>query len=99
MATWKGKPKKFSVEVCGPSTHWDLQWADVDFRWEYNTTSDTLSIFAEHPVMDDPKQKEPQLYSQEWAAAYLYTLASFYATYEGKEDLKELLKDLLEEEK
>lgn len=94
MATWRGDPKKFEVER-GPTdpNSYDSIWGEVDFRWEYNTTSDTLSIFVEHP---DIKTRREYM-GPDWAKAYLYTLANYYKTYVGREQLKELLKDLLEE--
>ena len=98
MATWKGDPKKFSVEVSGPANHWDESYGDAEFRWEYNTTSDCLCVYATHEIMNDPRQQEPTRYSKSWAEATLYTIANWYAIYEGRQNLKDLLKDLLEEE-
>jgi hypothetical protein len=75
MGTWTGKPKKFTVEVTG-LPNWDESWGEVEFRWEYNTTSNCLNIFSEHPDMNDPRQKEPERYSKSWGEAYLYTIAA-----------------------
>lgn len=97
MATWKGEPKKFKVEFMSKNANkyfYDPSWDEVSFHWEYQTTADFLSIYAEHPDMETSRE----LMGPDWAEAQLYTLANYYATYVGREQLKELLKDLLEEE-
>lgn len=42
MATWNGKPVKAAVEVVKEG--W-LDHEEHEFRWEYQTTADCLSIF------------------------------------------------------
>jgi hypothetical protein len=96
MATWKSIPKKFRVEYMpkNPDQYfWEPKSGDVEFRWEYNTVSDILTTFAEHPDMNTIQE----LTGPDWAEAQLYILASYYATYVGREQLKDLLKDVLEE--
>lgn len=97
MATWKGDPKKFKVEFLPKDFDkyfYDTKCDEVEFRWEYQTTADILTIYAEHPDMETPHK---ELLGPDWAEAQLYTLANYYKTYVGQEQLKELLKDLLEE--
>lgn len=95
MATWKGKPKEFKVEFVNKDpSFWDLTTSNVTFKWEYNTTCDTLNVIAKHPEMEPLRE----LYSPKWAAAYIYTMADWMATYEGLDKLKELLKPILEKE-
>lgn len=91
MTTWRGKPKKFTVEVSGPGI-WGLEYRDVEFNWEFNTTSDILCVFN-NGQNDIP----PKFHSKEWAAALLYTLADWYSRYEGLDELKLLLKEPLRE--
>lgn len=94
MAVWKGTPKKFKIGFVDKNPYaWDETIDEVEFRWEYATSSDILSIHAEHPQM---REYKPELYSPDWAKAYIYTMANWLATYEDVGTLKELLKPILE---
>ena len=97
MATWNGKPKKFKIEFVNKNPNiWDLSYDEVEFSWNYSTSADCLEVIYSHPELKgSPKST---LYGPDHAQALLYTLASWMATYEGRDNLKELLKDLLEEE-
>lgn len=90
MANWKGKPKVFSQEVYDPKNFGYGHHEDVEFNWEYQTTADVLVITEKGKITDNR-----EYYSKEYAEALLRTMADWYATYEGVEDLKDLLKEIL----
>lgn len=95
MATWRmPEPKKFWVEFTHrDSSYHDLAREEVEYGWNYNTTADVLEITTSYPQKRDDDRSH--LYGPSDAAAELYTLASWYATYNGKDRLKELLKEIL----
>lgn len=93
MATWSGTAKKFKLLDC--RSYGDETWEDVEFNWSYGTVSDILTITKEYPF--DVTRKTEVLYSKEEAGALLYMLAQWYSRYEGKEELKELLKEALKD--
>lgn len=93
MATWQGKPKSFTLERFLPGNYGYSEYQEVDFKWTYGTVSDVLTVSE-----TDKQDTKTSHYGNHEAEALLYTLANWYGTYEGKEKLKELLKDILEAE-
>ena len=96
MATWKmNSPKEFRIEfIHKDNSYRDLAYERVSHSWEYHTVSDVLEIKREHPQMREEDKTE--LMGPDQAAAQLFILADWYATYNGKDKLKELLKKQLE---
>lgn len=90
MSTWNGTPKKFKLEYYRSGNYGWASYEDIEYNWEYNTTSDILTV-----KIKDPEKEYRKLYGKDDAEALLHTLASWYSIYEGKENLKNLLKDLI----
>lgn len=93
MATWRSIAKMVFNLECWDVGDYDLHSEDVTYTWEYNTTSDILAI--KESYVDKEKI---ELLGKWHAEAQLKVLANWYATYEGKDRLKNLLKEELAEE-
>ena len=93
MATWKGTPKKFNCEIYYKPNYEHSGYEDIEYTWEYNTTVDTLTIKE-----TSSEGLTEQFMPPDHAKALLYTIASWYSTYNSKEELKQLLNELLFEE-
>ena len=93
MATWHGSPKNYYLEVYNKGNYGYSDYESVEFNWTYGTVADILTINRK-----DSNGMTALHFENSEAQAYLYTLAQWMARFEGKERLKTLLKDLLEEE-
>lgn len=93
MATWKGKDYKFNLETYPPGCNGYGEWADVNYRWDYNTTSDILTVYQKEPHFDETHE----LYSQERAVAHMVTMMDWYLVFNGKEAFDKLISDLKKE--
>jgi hypothetical protein len=93
MATWKGKIYQFKLETYPPGCY-GAKWANVDFFWEYSTTSDMLTVYEKAPHQEKATEI---LFSQESAVANLVTMMDWYAVYNGQEALDKLVADLKKE--
>jgi hypothetical protein len=93
MATWSGQPKKFNMEIYHKPRYEHSSYEDVEYSWEYHTVSDTLLI---REVSSNGT--EENLMGPDHGKALLYTLAHWYKTYNSREQLLDLLKDIIKEE-
>lgn len=93
MATWKSKTYTFKLETYPPESYGYGVWADVEFRWDYNTTSDCIAIYSKEPNSEEARE----LFSQEGAVAQLVTMMDWYMVYNGQEALDKLVSDLKKE--
>jgi hypothetical protein len=93
MATWNGIPKNFILEVYQRGALGHSDYENVEFNWEYGTVSDYLRV-----IRKDSNGETSESYSNWEAQARLYIMAQWIARYEGREALKTLLKDFLDEE-
>ena len=94
MATWKSIDKiAFSLERRLTPKYEFSEYQDVSYSWEYSTIVDTLTI-----ITIDKQGKNKQRYGRDEAKAQLKILANWYAQYEGKDYLKDLLKEELSED-
>lgn len=92
MATWKGTPKSFSLEVWKKGNYGYSDYENVEFNWEYGTVSDYLRIYRK-----DSEGTTDESYSNWEAQARLYMMVQWMVRYEGKEAFMRLIKDILEE--
>lgn len=93
MATWKGTPYVYNLEIV--ADHGYLDYGPVEYRWEYQTTADSLVIISEE------KGKEPSrdYYGRERAIAHMETMLDWFATYEGVENLEAIVAAIKEKKK
>jgi hypothetical protein len=91
MATWTGKPKKFSMEVFGPENYGYGEWEEVEYNWEYGTVSDYFRI---NTTMPGKEKEYGDLLSKEGAIATLHCLMEWYNSYEGSNELDEMVKEI-----
>lgn len=93
MSTWKGKSHTYQLEVY--NKHGYPDWGDVEFKWEYQTTADYLSIITTQ------SDKEPQVeyYGQDWAIAHMETMLDWFATYHSVEQLEAIVAAIKESKK
>lgn len=92
MATWKSiLPMVFKMDYWQPGDY-DVTYETTTFTWEYQTTADVLSI-----IQTNSRSTNQNLMGPDHAEAQLKVLANWYATYEGKDSLRVLLKEELEE--
>ena len=97
MATWHGNPIKIKVEFLDKNPYsWDPSYDDVEFKWEYSTSSDCLELIATHPNMKNGKNS--QMLGPDWAKAHLYLLADWFATYNSLEELTDLLEPIFKKD-
>lgn len=83
----------FRLERFLPTDFGYGSYQDVEYKWEYQTTADVLTL------IETDEQGSTQQCIDKWEAeAMLKVLANWYAQYEGKENLKNLLKEELEQE-
>lgn len=91
MATWNGDPKIFPLERYLPENYGHGEFIDVEFRWSYSTSSDTLVISQKSMAGN-----EQHFSGHDDAVAQLYMLADWYGKYEGTDKLRQLLAPMLE---
>lgn len=93
MATWKSKTYTFKLETYPPGNYGG-DWADVNFRWEYQTTADSLCVLVKYP---HEEKEQTEYFSQEHAVAQLITMMDWYMVYNSQEALDKLVADLKKE--
>jgi hypothetical protein len=91
MATWHGQPKKRRVEVYRPENYGYCGYEEVEFGWNYNTTSDT---FMPYEKLHDKEPEWGDILGQDRAEALLYSLAEWCNAYVGEEYLDKLIEEI-----
>ena len=94
MATWKGKVRVFRQEVYRKEDYGYGSYEDVEWGWNYNTTSDT---FRPYTKLKDEEPEWGDILGKDQAEAMLCCLAEWYNNYEGSENLDELIKQIRKE--
>jgi hypothetical protein len=88
MSTWKGEPHIYRLEVYDIYGYSDC--GNVEYKWEYNTTSDTLVIIS----TEEKKEPTCEYFGRDNAIAQMETLLDWFSTYEGMESLEALIEGI-----
>lgn len=95
MATWKGiRPTKYSEDM-------GIDWAKTEVGWEYQTTSDILTLTYLQDEYADYDKSHPQREFQELMSPYkalaiLEQLADWCNQYQGPEQLDKIINKIRE---
>jgi hypothetical protein len=93
MATWKGKPHTYTLEVVGD--HGYLDYGKVEYKWEYGTCADSLVIIR----TEEGKEPIREYFGRDYAIAQMETLLDWFSTYEGMENLEAIISAIKESKK
>lgn len=85
MATWKGKPHTYVLEIVGD--HGYIEHGKVEYKWEYGTCSDYLTITS----TEEGKEPIHEHFGRDYAIAQMETLLDWFAIYEGIENLEKIV--------
>lgn len=95
MATWQGrKPTKYEEDA-------DMTYVNTEVVWNYNTTSDTLTLSFKQDEYSDytyhPAKEFEQLMSAQKAMVMLEQLADWCNIYQGPEELDKIINKVKKE--